>query len=107
MALTQPRQISARKALVYSVRATAAASPGRHVQPEQRHPEVGQEQLHQQRRALEKLHVAGHAAFGAGQLRDARHQQREPTSPPPTKAISDSATVQRAPAADCARCPRD
>jgi hypothetical protein len=93
---TQPRQISVRKALVYSVSARRRRHPGRGFDAEQRNAEVGQEQLHQQRRALEQLHIAATRRSAQGDLVRRATSSARPTSPPPMKAISDSTTVQRA-----------
>ena len=99
---TQPRQISDKKALRCRERErqAAAASQAGTFKAQQSQAEVGQKQLHQQRRALEDLHKGvEQAGLGA---RAAWPQARAPagrtatSKPPPMKATSESNTVQRA-----------
>ena len=51
--------------------------PGRGLDAEQRNAEVGQEQLHQQRRALEDLDIDTDQPVGQPVARDTQHQQRQ------------------------------
>ena len=77
IASTQPRQMSVRKAEVQKVSASQAAIQGSTSMPNSADAEEEQEQLHQQRRALEELDVPARQPLQPRISRDAREQQDE------------------------------
>ncbi|WP_231964659.1 hypothetical protein [Paracoccus aminovorans] len=86
---------AAQKALLHNVRAMTAAAKGGRRKPDQAEREIGQEQLHQQRCALEDLDI-GRQAVRRGRWRDIRAVKiSSPKAPPARKVISDSTSVQR------------
>ena len=89
----QPRQISPRKALVLSDQRDAGGEPRVDVEAEHRRAEEDQEQLQQQRRALEQLDEAARGARSQRTSLVRASATSRPPIAPPMKAISDSASV--------------
>ena len=96
IASTQPRQISREERRRPQDQRDPRRQPGRHVDAEQPEPEEGEEQLHQQRRALQQLDIEPRQPRQRTAPADPqRTEAAAPTTPPPTKETSDRSTVQR------------